>query len=208
MTDIKESVERIINEKFDVIEERLRTSFQLVSDDIDKIKTKVIEIRDSNKIDEKLNELKEKISTKFSGITEEVENIKEKAVTKGNLDDEKKIIEDKMDRFRKETTKVGIKEDLYEKLGTKLEEKFKKIKDEEITGLRSQINFLKSRLNILQQSLNEAGIKECKIKEKSDKTKDKKSTYKSDIKKLPVENVKYNKDGVKPSFISKIIDSL
>jgi len=207
MVDIKENIDRIINEKFDLIEERLRTSFQLVSDDIDRIKEKVIEIRDQCGLDNKLEELKEKLSAKFSVINEEIENIKEKAVTKDNLDDEKKIIEERVDKFRKEATKTGIKEDLYDKLNEKLEEKFKKLKDTEITSLKSQVNFLKSRINVLQSSLNDMGVKESQVKEEK---KEKKTTYKeANIKKLPIDsNIKYNKDGVKPSFISKIIDSL
>jgi len=206
MVDAKDYLDRIVNERFDVIEDRLRTSFQLISEDIDKIKEKVMQI--SINEDNKIKDLKEKLTIKFSEIRQEVSDIKEAAITRSVLEEENKAIETKIDRFRKEATKAGIKEDII----AKIKEKFKELQEElesnskkEINSLKSQITLLKGRVNVLQQSLKQEETKDNVELEK----KNKKLIYKeTKLKKLPKEDLKYNKNGVKPNFISKIVDSL
>jgi DNA repair exonuclease SbcCD ATPase subunit len=199
-------------------ENRIKESFQLVKAD--------------------LSSLKEKLSAKFNEISERIEEVEKKAsksaIKEEIFDNLDKKINDKFSRlykklseahsnfknemleFRGEAEKSGIeeikriqeeKDSILEKIDEKIASFEKNIflkleeKEKETASLKGQLSFLKGRISIIQDSLKKP--EEIALPEKEEK-----DVRGKKIKKLPIEEVKYNKDGVNPGFISKIIDSL
>jgi len=128
---------------------------------------------------------KENISKKQKEFISSIE--KEKAEA---LKEKDKEIERMKNSFEQD------KKEIISSLNNRIEDR-----DKEIASFKGQVNWLKGRFNLLQSSVKNPEKVEKEEREVFYKNKN--------TRKLPInEEIKYNKDGVNPGFISKIIDSL
>lgn len=204
-TEIKEEIKLIkesllSKQKFSEEKSLFQKDIELIKKQITKegLKEEVYNLV-SSEIEEKFSILKKEILSQQGDFEKkQIEHIKK-------IEKEKEEIIKEKERQIEKTKKIfeEEKENIMNELRKRISER-----DKEIASYKGQVAFLKGRINIIQESLKEGQIKEYgSVK---DSKKDKKVFYEEKkIKMLPnEEEIKYNKDGVNPGFISKIIDSL
>lgn len=185
MVNIQEHIDQRIEGRFEIIENKLRNSFQAIKQDNDFIKKKIQEL---NTIFENSNS--KKVMTDFDKL---------KSDTTLDFNDLKKTITSNVENLRKEINKKNIKEDVkstlrkevYSEFEKRIDKKFEKFENcsKDIKNdfsfhkkdIQKQVDCMGERVNDFQDSINKNVEEKAQTTVKEVKTQN--SSLKSDVSK-------------------------
>lgn len=185
MVNIQEHIDQRIEGRFEIIENKLRNSFQAIKQDNDFIKKKIQEL---NTIFENSNS--KKVMTDFDKL---------KSDTTLDFNDLKKTITSNVENLRKEINKKNIKEDVkstlrkevYSEFEKRIDKKFEKFENcsKDIKNdfsfhkkdIQKQVDCMGERVNDFQDSINRNVEEKAQTTVKEVKTQN--SSLKSDVSK-------------------------
>ena len=181
MDPINTEVKDLINKKFNLIEKKLKNSFQAIKKDMAllKEKTENSELRkDFEFFKEKANSKLKDSENEFNEIKNKISKLNEPVVTKSDIKQINDGFNDSITELRK-----NLREEVSLMINDAADHKYNKFldklkeKDKEIDNLENQISYLKGRITLLMREKKVFG----RLYKKQEKQKSKKNSIFSKI---------------------------